>query len=178
VSSWTLEVCGGVVPANQSGSVVSPQGSTTSSSSYSSSIAEQDHESPRKLLLQPSSTHYNHSRQTNSSFTESRHRRAFLFTDPVATELHFPRVLLHNQGHPKVCPDSLNLPNAGNPFAEISSLASCSLFSPDQGLDFYVLEGSRVFFIKFLRLSLFQISEYLQVLCCALELKILICDLG
>jgi hypothetical protein len=37
VSRWTLEVRGGVVLANQSGSVVSSQGSTTSSSSYSSS---------------------------------------------------------------------------------------------------------------------------------------------
>jgi hypothetical protein len=29
---------------------------------------------------------------------------------------HFPPVLLHNQGYPKVCPDSLNLPNTGDPF--------------------------------------------------------------
>jgi hypothetical protein len=82
--SWkTLEVCGGVVLANQSGSVVSSQGSTTSSSSYSSSIAEQDHKSPRELSFRPSSTYDNPSRQTSSSSMESRHRRAFLFANSV-----------------------------------------------------------------------------------------------
>jgi hypothetical protein len=44
-------------------------------------------------------------------------------------EIHFPRVLLHNHGYPKVCPDSLNLPNAGDSFAGISSLTPCYLFS-------------------------------------------------
>jgi hypothetical protein len=48
--------------------------------------------------------------------------------------IRFPSVLLHNQGYPKVCPDSLNLSNAGDPFAGISSLASCSLFSPTRDL--------------------------------------------
>jgi hypothetical protein len=43
--------------------------------------------------------------------------------------IHFPRVLLHSQGYPKVCPDSLNLLNAGDSFAGISSLTSCYLFS-------------------------------------------------
>jgi hypothetical protein len=43
--------------------------------------------------------------------------------------IHFPHVLLHNQGYPKVCPDSLNLLNAGDSFAGISSLTSCYLFS-------------------------------------------------
>jgi hypothetical protein len=42
--------------------------------------------------------------------------------------IHFPHVLLHNQGYPKVCPDSLNLSNAGDSFAELSSLSSCSCF--------------------------------------------------
>jgi hypothetical protein len=42
--------------------------------------------------------------------------------------IYFPRVLLHNQGYPKVCPNSLNLPNAGNSLAGISSLTSCYLF--------------------------------------------------
>jgi hypothetical protein len=46
-----------------------------------------------------------------------------------ATGSHFPFVLLHNQGYPKVCPDSLNLSNAGDSFAGMSSLLSCSLFS-------------------------------------------------
>jgi hypothetical protein len=34
----------------------------------------------------------------------------------------------------KVCPDLLNLPNAGDLFAGISSLSSCSLFSPTRDL--------------------------------------------
>jgi hypothetical protein len=76
------EVRRGVVLANQSGSVVSSQGSMTSSSSYSSSIAEQDHKSLRGLPLRPFSTHYN-SRQTSSSPTKSRHRRALFITDLV-----------------------------------------------------------------------------------------------
>jgi hypothetical protein len=29
--------------------------------------------------------------------------------------IHFPLVPLYNQGYPKVCPDPLNLPNAGDP---------------------------------------------------------------
>jgi hypothetical protein len=45
------------------------------------------------------------------------------------TGIHFPLVPLYNQGYPKVCPDPLNLLNAGDPFAGISSLSSCSLFS-------------------------------------------------
>jgi hypothetical protein len=48
--------------------------------------------------------------------------------------IHFPLVLLHDQGYPKVCPDSLNLPNAGDSFAGTSSLSSCSLFSPTRDL--------------------------------------------
>jgi hypothetical protein len=49
--------------------------------------------------------------------------------------IHFPRVLLHNQGYPKVCLDSLNLPNSGISFAGISSLSSCYLFSPTRDLN-------------------------------------------
>jgi hypothetical protein len=51
-----------------------------------------------------------------------------------ATGIHFLPVILYDQGYPKVCPDSLNLPNAGDPFAGISSLSSCSLFSPTRDL--------------------------------------------
>jgi hypothetical protein len=82
--------------------------------------------------------------------------------------IHFPPILLHNQG----LPDPLNIPNAGDSLAGISSLSSCSLFSPDQGLNCFDFESSRVFSVKFPKLSLFQISEHLQVLCCALELKV------
>jgi hypothetical protein len=76
--------------------------------------------------------------------------------------IHFPLVLLHNQGYPKVCPDSLNLPTAGDSFAGISSLSSCSLFFPDQGLNCFNLESSRVFSVKFPEPSLFQTSELLH----------------
>jgi hypothetical protein len=79
-----LEVRGGVGIANPSGSIVSSQGSATSSNSYSSSIAEQDHESPRRLLLRPSSTHGNSSQQTSSSPIKSRHHQALL----VANSFH------------------------------------------------------------------------------------------
>jgi hypothetical protein len=47
----------------------------------------------------------------------------------LATGIHFPPVLLHNQGYPKVCPDPLNLPNAGDPFAGTSSSSFYPLFS-------------------------------------------------
>jgi hypothetical protein len=40
----------------------------------------------------------------------------FLSLILFATGVHFPSVLLYNQGYPKVCPDSLNLPNTGDPF--------------------------------------------------------------
>jgi hypothetical protein len=48
--------------------------------------------------------------------------------------IHFPHVLLHNQGYPKVCPNSRNLLNAGNSFAGISPLTSCYLFSRTRDL--------------------------------------------
>jgi hypothetical protein len=59
-----------------------------------------------------------------------------LFSSPILfiAGIHFPPVLLYNQGYPKVCPDSLNLPNTGDPFAGISSLSSYSLFSPTRDL--------------------------------------------
>jgi hypothetical protein len=50
------------------------------------------------------------------------------------TEIHFPHVLLHNHGYPKVCPNPLNLLNAGNSFAEISPLTSCYQFSRTRDL--------------------------------------------
>jgi hypothetical protein len=106
------EVREGVGVANQS----SPTGffleSTTSPIPRRSS--EQDHNTSRKLV--------NPLIEFFSSPT--------LFT----ARIHFPRVLLHNQGYPKVCPDSLNLSNAGDPFAGISSLSSCSLFSRTRDL--------------------------------------------
>jgi hypothetical protein len=80
-----------------------------------------------------------------------------------ATGVHFPSVLLlHNQGYPKVCPDSLNLLNAGDSFAGISSLSFRSFVFPDQGLNCFGLESSRVFSVRFPELSLFQLSELLH----------------
>jgi hypothetical protein len=42
------------------------------------------------------------------------------FSSPIMfiAGIHFPPVLLHNQGYPKVCPDPLNLPNTGDPLLE------------------------------------------------------------
>jgi hypothetical protein len=40
-----------------------------------------------------------------------------IFSSPIlfTTGIHFPRVLLHNQGYLKVCPNPLNLPSTGKP---------------------------------------------------------------
>jgi hypothetical protein len=58
------------------------------------------------------------------------------FSSPIlfTAGIHFPRVLLHNQDYPKVRPNPLNLLNAGDSFAGISSLISCSLLSPTRDL--------------------------------------------
>jgi hypothetical protein len=58
------------------------------------------------------------------------------FSPPIlfTTGIHFPPILFHNQSYPKVCSNSLNFPNAGDSFAGISSLSSCSLFSPTKDL--------------------------------------------
>jgi hypothetical protein len=86
------------------------------------------------------------------------------FSPPIlfATRIHFPPVVLHNQGYPKVCLDPLNLPNASDPFCR--NIVDFFLFSvfPDQGLNCFNLESSRVFSIKFPKLSLFQNSELLH----------------
>jgi hypothetical protein len=58
----------------------------------------------------------------------------FLSLILFATGVHSLPVILYDQGYPKVCPDPLNLPNAGDPFAGTSSLYSCSLFSPTRDL--------------------------------------------
>jgi hypothetical protein len=54
-----------------------------------------------------------------------------LFSSPIlfATGIHFLLFFFHIQNYPKVCPNSLNLPNAGDYFARISLLSSCYLFS-------------------------------------------------
>jgi hypothetical protein len=82
--------------ANQSGPIGFSHEFTASSSTFPSSIAEQVHNTSRKLV---------------NPFIE-------LFSSSILfiAENHFPSVLLHNQGYPKVCPDSLNLLNAGDSF--------------------------------------------------------------
>jgi hypothetical protein len=59
-----------------------------------------------------------------------------LILSPIlfTTGIHFPPVILHNQGYPKVCPDPLNLSIDSDSFAGISSLSSCYLFSPTRDL--------------------------------------------
>jgi hypothetical protein len=158
-----LEVRGGFGIANPFGSIISSQESTISSSIFlsrrSPSKTTSYHGDYSFGYLPPAAIMLG---KPLSSSMGSHHRRAFLFIDPIATGLHFPCVLLHNQSYPKVCPVLLNLPNAGDYFAGISSLTSCHLFFPNQGLDCYVLESSRVFFVKFPKLSVFQISELLH----------------
>jgi hypothetical protein len=78
-----LEVREGFGIANPFGSIISSQESTTSSSTFLSSIAKQDHKLPQGLPLRPSSTHGNPSWQTSSSTTESHHHRAHFIADPV-----------------------------------------------------------------------------------------------
>jgi hypothetical protein len=43
--------------------------------------------------------------------------------------IYFPRILLYNQGYPKVRPNPLNLLNAGDSFARMLSLTSYYLLS-------------------------------------------------
>jgi hypothetical protein len=87
-----------------------------------------------------------------------------LFLSPILfiAGIHFSPILLHNQGYPKVCPDSLNLPNAGDPFCRNIVVIFPFFVFPDQGLNCFDLESSRVFSIKFPKPSLFQINELLH----------------
>jgi hypothetical protein len=87
-----------------------------------------------------------------------------LFSSPIlfTMGIQFLLVLLHNQGYPKVCPDSLNLSNAGDPFAGTLSLFFLFSVFLDQGLECFDLESSRVFSVWFPELSLFQINELLH----------------
>jgi hypothetical protein len=115
---------------------------------------------PGKLPRHP----MNLSSPTSPSFPYRNLATIEHFSPPIlfTAEIHFPPVLLHNQGYPKVCPDPLNLPNAGDPFCR--NIIVIFLFSvfPDQGLNCFDLEGSRVFSINFPEPSLFQISELLH----------------
>jgi hypothetical protein len=70
--------------------------------------------------------------------------------------IHFPPVLLHNYGYPKVCNDPLNLSSAGDSLRRNTIVIFLSFIFPDQGLNCFDLESSRVFFVKFPELSLFS----------------------
>jgi hypothetical protein len=77
-------VRGEVGIANPFGSIVSshgPQHPTVLTPC--GSLNRYHHESPRRLLLRPSSTHGNPSRQISSSSTEPHHRRALPIANPV-----------------------------------------------------------------------------------------------
>jgi hypothetical protein len=86
------------------------------------------------------------------------------FSSPILfiAGIHFPPDLLHNQGYPQVCPDSLNLPNAGDSFCWNIIVIFLFFVFPDQGLNCFDLESSRVVSVKFAEPSLFQISELLH----------------
>jgi hypothetical protein len=152
------KVRGGVSIANQFSPIGFFHEFTTSSSSYSSSIAR-----ARPQHLKKAREPFR--RASSDSFVETssprvivrnippailhplqfpdkllRHPRNLvtveLFSSPILfiVGIHFPSVLLHHQSYPKVCPDPLNLPNTGDSFAGISLLSSCSLFSPTRDL--------------------------------------------
>jgi hypothetical protein len=100
--------------------------------------------------------------QPTTITTEPRQHRALLIAILFITGIHFPPVLLRNQGYPKVCNDPLNLSSAGDSLRRNAIVIFLSFIFPDQGLNFFDLEGSRVFSIKFPEPSLFQISELLH----------------
>jgi hypothetical protein len=115
---------------------------------------------PGKLLRYP----LNLFSPTSPSFPHRNLATVELFSSPIlfTAGIHFPPVLLHNQGYPKVCPDPLNLLNAGDPLCwNIVVIFLFSVF-PDEGLNCFDLEGSRGFSVKFSEPSLFQISELLH----------------
>jgi hypothetical protein len=100
--------------------------------------------------------------RASSSPTEPRHRRALLIADLVR---HGHSLFAHSHPQPKlpkVCPDSLNLPSAGNPFCRNIVVIFLFFVFPDQGLNCFDLESSRVFAVRFPKLSLFQLSELLH----------------
>jgi hypothetical protein len=107
--------------ANPSGSIVSSQESTTSSNFCSSSPTGI---TPSTIfhLRQPFPANFFviHGISSLSSFSLRRSCSPREFTC-------YP-FFLHIRNYPKVCPDSLNLSNAGDSFAGISLLTSCYLF--------------------------------------------------
>jgi hypothetical protein len=117
---------------------------------FGSIVSSHDPRHPTVLTLVDNSTAvitnhrgdylFGHSLPTTIPGKLLRHPRNLVtvkyFSSPILfiAGIHFPRVLLHNQGYPKVCPDLLNLLNAGDSIARISSLTSCYLFSGTRDL--------------------------------------------
>jgi hypothetical protein len=152
------EVREGVGIANQSGSIVSSHKSTTSNSSYPSLIAQPTavttgHREKYPDHLPPTATLPGKLLRHPQNVITVEH-----FSSPTLfiAGIHFLSVLLHNQGYPMVCFDPLNLSNAGDPFCRNIVVFILFFVSPDQGLNCFDLESSRVFSIKFPELSLFS----------------------
>jgi hypothetical protein len=153
------EVRGRVNIANQSGSVVLSQGPRPPTVHIPrGSLNRYHHESPRRLLLRPSSTHSNPSRQTSSSSTEPHHRRAHLIADPV----HCGNSLsVCSSPQPRFALTYRIFLMPATPLPEYHCYLPVLVF-PDQGLNYFGLESSRVFSVRFPELSLFQLSELLH----------------
>jgi hypothetical protein len=82
-----------------------------------------------------------------------------LFSSPILfiAGIHFPPILLHNQG----LPDPLNLPNAATPLPEYHHYLPVLCFSPTRAQLLWFRKFLGVF-CKFSKVFLFQISELLH----------------
>jgi hypothetical protein len=80
------------------------------------------------------------------------------FSPPIlfTARIHFPPILIHNQGYPKVCPDPLNLSSADDSLCRNAIVIFLSFVFPHQGLNCFDLESSRVFSVKHPEPSLFS----------------------
>jgi hypothetical protein len=87
-------------------------------------LSEQDHKISRKLvnpLIEPlriPSPKHRHRGKPTIVATDHNLVTVEFFSSLIlfATGVHFLPVILYDQGYPKVCPNSLNLPNTGDPF--------------------------------------------------------------
>jgi hypothetical protein len=127
---------------------------------YSSGHSPPTTTPPGKLLRHP----LNLSSSTSPPFPYRNLATIEHFSSPIllATGIHFPPVLLHNQVYPKVPHDPLNLLSTGNPLCRNVIIFFLSSVFPDQGLNCFDLESFGVLSVKFPEPSLFQISELLN----------------
>jgi hypothetical protein len=169
------EVRGGVGLANQSSSIVLLHGPRHPAALTLHRSSEQDHNTSKKLLNPIESL-----RSLNTRTSSPRQHRlsspwiTVRNTSPVILHpLQFPTdfFVIHGTSSPssssyrRFCSPReftfhplFSTTKATPRFALIFLL---SIFS-DQGLNYFDLESSRVFFVKFPKLSLFQISELLH----------------